>query len=60
MKKIDPTSVGSVLMVSLIMSHSSLVWRQKGLTTSHSHTQLDPFASKLMDCTCLDKGTVTA
>ena len=24
--------------------------RQKGLSTSHLHAQLDPFASKLMSC----------
>ena len=26
------------------------VWRQRGLTTSHLHTQLDPFVSKLLNC----------
>ena len=25
----------------------SSVWRQKGLTTSHLHIQLDPFASRM-------------
>ena len=26
----------------------SVVYRQKGLTTSHFHTQLDPFGSELI------------
>ena len=34
--------------MSLFLSCDLLLERQKGLTTSHLHTQLDPFASKLM------------
>ena len=39
-----------VLVRTIVFLLILLVERQKGLTTSHLHSQLDPFASKLMIC----------
>ena len=41
------------ILIAVIVYNSS-VERQKSLSTSHLHRQLDPFASKLMICTLDD------
>ena len=38
----------------MTVRHISLVERQKGLTTSYLHTQLEPFASKMTICKMQD------
>ena len=40
----------SLHSMAVDLKYISSVQKQKGLTTSHSHTQLDPFASKLTIC----------
>ena len=41
------------------ITKTSSVERQKGLTSSNWHTQLDPFASKLMTCAHITRETTT-